>query len=160
MQYEELPINEIKPYEKNPRKNDRAVDGVAESIKQFGFKQPLVIDKKNVIVAGHTRYKAAKKLGLEKVPVVRADDLTAKQVKAYRILDNKLSEQSYWDFDLLGAELEDFDFDFDDEDDMYEITCPNCNNTITTDFDVIADGTLECPNCGSTIEFELDDEEE
>ncbi|GEM_PF-955135 len=113
MQYEELPITEIKPYEKNPRKNDRAVDGVAESIKQFGFKQPLVIDKKNVIVAGHTRYKAAKKLGLEKVPVVRADDLTAKQVKAYRILDNKLSEQSYWDFDLLGAELEDFDFDFD-----------------------------------------------
>lgn len=113
MNYEELALNELKPYERNPRKNDRAVDGVAESIKQFGFKQPIVVDKNNVIVAGHTRYKAAKKLGLTIVPVVRADDLTEKQVKAYRILDNKLNELSYWDFDLLDVELADFDFDFE-----------------------------------------------
>ena len=113
MQFEELSLKELKPYERNPRKNDRAVDGVAESIKQFGFKQPIVIDKDNVIVAGHTRYKAAKKLKLATVPVVRADDLTEEQVKAYRILDNKLSEYSYWDFDLLNVELADLDYDFE-----------------------------------------------
>ena len=110
MQIEELEIRKIKPYEKNPRKNDAAVDGVAESIKQFGFKQPIVVDKDNVIVVGHTRYKAAKKLGLETVPCVRADDLTKDQVKAYRILDNKLNELATWDFATLQAELNNFDY--------------------------------------------------
>ena len=110
---EDIPISAVKPYEKNPRKNDKAVDGVAESIKQFGFKQPIVIDKNGVIVAGHTRYKAALKLGLDTVPCVRADDLTQKQIKAYRILDNKLNELSSWDFETLGEELEKFEFDFE-----------------------------------------------
>ena len=110
---EDIPISAVKPYEKNPRKNDKAVDGVAESIKQFGFKQPIVIDKNGVIVAGHTRYKAALKLGLDTVPCVRADDLTQKQIKAYRILDNKLNELSSWDFETLGEELETFEFDFE-----------------------------------------------
>lgn len=110
---EDIPISSVKPYEKNPRKNDKAVDGVAESIKQFGFKQPIVIDKNGVIVAGHTRYKAALKLGLDTVPCVRADDLTQKQIKAYRILDNKLNELSSWDFETLGEELETFEFDFE-----------------------------------------------
>ena len=95
---------------KNPRKNDKAVDGVAESIKQFGFKQPIVIDKNGVIVAGHTRYKAALKLGFDTVPCVRVDDLTQKQIKAYRILDNKLNELASWDFEMLGEELETFEF--------------------------------------------------
>lgn len=98
-------LKDIKPYEKNPRKNDNAVEYVANSIKEFGFQQPIVIDKNGVIVAGDTRYKASKKLGLEKVPCVVADDLTDEQIKAYRLADNKVSEKSEWDFDLLQDEL-------------------------------------------------------
>ena len=98
-------FKDIKPYEKNPRKNDNAVEYVANSIKEFGFQQPIVIDKNGVIVAGHTRYKASKKLGLEKVPCIIADDLTDEQIKAYRLADNKVSEKSEWDFDLLQDEL-------------------------------------------------------
>lgn len=100
-------LTDIKPYEKNPRKNDDAVQYVAESIKQFGFKVPIVIDKDGVIVAGHTRYKAAKKLNLSTVPCVVADDLTEEQIRAYRLADNKVSEKSAWDFDLLFPELDD-----------------------------------------------------
>lgn len=98
-------LKDIKPYEKNPRKNDNAVEYVANSIKEFGFKVPIVIDKDGVIVAGHTRYKASKKLGIEKVPCIIADDLTDEQIKAYRLADNKVSEKSEWDFDLLNNEL-------------------------------------------------------
>lgn len=112
MKIEELSLSAIKPYAKNPRKNDGAVKGVAESIKQFGFQQPIVIDKNNVIVVGHTRYKAAQQLGLEKVPCVRADQLTKEQVKAYRILDNKLNELATWDFETLAEELASIKFDF------------------------------------------------
>lgn len=100
-------INEIKPYENNPRKNDEAIKYVAESIKQFGFKVPIVIDKNGVIVAGHTRYKASKKLGLEEVPCIVADDLNEEQIKAFRLADNKVAEKSEWNFDLLDEELED-----------------------------------------------------
>lgn len=99
-------INEIKPYEKNPRKNDEAVKYVAESIKNFGFKVPIVIDKNNVIVAGHTRYKASIKLGLDEVPCIVADDLSDEQIKAFRLADNKVSEQAKWDIDLLDEELD------------------------------------------------------
>lgn len=106
MKIKELPISEIIPYENNPRKNEKAVDIVAKSIKEFGFKQPIVIDKNKVIVAGHTRFLAAKKLGLEIVPVVLADDLTPEQVKAYRIMDNKSAEYSTWDEEKLAQEFE------------------------------------------------------
>lgn len=99
-------IDEIKPYEKNPRKNDKAVDLVANSIKEFGFKVPIIIDKNNVIVTGHTRYKASKKLKLEEVPCLMADDLTEEQIKAFRLADNKVSEKSEWDDILLNEELE------------------------------------------------------
>lgn len=102
----EIKIGDIIPYEKNPRKNDDAVKYVAESIKQFGFKVPIVIDKNNVIIAGHTRYKASKKLGLKEVPCIVADDLTEEQIKAYRLADNKVAELAEWDFDLLGEELD------------------------------------------------------
>lgn len=98
---------DIKPYEKNPRKNDEAVKYVAESIREFGFKVPIVIDDDHVIVAGHTRWKAAKKLGLEEVPCVIADDLTEEQIKAFRLADNKVAEKAEWDFDLLFVELDD-----------------------------------------------------
>lgn len=105
-------VDELLPYEKNPRKNDDAVKYVAESIKQFGFKVPIVIDKYGVIVAGHTRWKAAKKLKMSAVPCIVADDLTDEQIKAFRLADNKVSEKAEWDFDLLAEEMEDLvDFD-------------------------------------------------
>lgn len=122
-------IEDLIPYEKNPRRNDKAVKYVAESIKQFGFKVPIVIDKDNVIVAGHTRYKASKKLGLKTVPCLVADDLTEQQIKAYRLADNKVAEKAEWDFELLDQELADlFDFNMmslgfedDEEEDEPEV---------------------------------------
>lgn len=98
-------LNEIKEYENNPRRNAVAVDKVAESIRQFGFKVPLVLDKHCVIVAGHARYKAAKQLGLDKVPCLVADDLSDEQVRAFRLADNKTAEFSEWDEELLLNEL-------------------------------------------------------
>ena len=100
-------IAELIPYAKNPRKNDQAVNAVAASIKEFGFKVPIVIDSAGVIVAGHTRLKAALLLGLKTVPCVVADDLTEEQIKAFRLADNKVSEFSEWDFELLTDELQD-----------------------------------------------------
>lgn len=98
-------LDEITPYENNPRDNDQAVDAVAASIKEFGFKVPIVIDAQGVIVAGHTRYKASKKLGLEKVPCIVADDLSDEQIRAFRLADNKTAELADWDEDLLAQEL-------------------------------------------------------
>lgn len=119
-------INELTPYENNPRKNDKSVNAVANSIKQFGFKVPIIIDGDGVIVAGHTRYKAAVKLKLDTVPCIVADDLTEEQIKAFRIADNKVGETSEWDFDLLNSELDEilnidmsefgFDLNFDSND--------------------------------------------
>lgn len=153
----ERKVEDVRPYGRNPRKNDDAVPYVAESIKQFGFKVPIVIDRGGVIVAGHTRYKAAKKLGMETVPCIVADDLTEEQIKAFRLADNKVAEKAVWDFELLGTELEelfefnmsDFGFlqgeditlDVNDEDFMQdtevtkekkakEITCPDCGKVI------------------------------
>lgn len=111
MNIEYLDLSEIKPYENNPRDNDGAVDYVANSIKEFGFKVPIIIDENNVIVAGHTRLKAAKKLGLEKAPCIRADDLSEKQIRAFRLADNKVGEIATWDLDKLNVELGDLDFD-------------------------------------------------
>lgn len=105
MEIKNMKITDLIPYEKNPRKNDKAVEQVANSIKEFGFKVPIVIDKDNVIVAGHTRYKASKKLNLLTVPCIVADDLSDEQIKAYRLADNKVSELAEWDVDLLGEEL-------------------------------------------------------
>lgn len=101
-------IRDVKPYEKNPRRNDSAVDAVAASIQEFGWKQPIVVDKDGIIIAGHTRYKAAKKLKMKDVPVVVADDLTEEQVRAYRLADNKTGELAGWDFSALEEELSEF----------------------------------------------------
>ena len=109
-----IKLKDIKPYENNPRKNDEAVDYVANSIREFGFKNPIVLDKNNVIVNGHTRYKASKKLKLKEVPCIYADDLTEEQIKAFRIADNKVGELAEWDFDKLDLELEDINLDMED----------------------------------------------
>lgn len=148
MNIEERKLADIHPYEKNPRRNDDAVKYLVESIKEFGFKVPIVIDVNGVIVAGHTRYKAAKELGMETVPCIVADDLTDKQIKAFRLADNKVAEKSGWDFAILEEELElldDFDmeaFGFVDQEDVdlsdffeeaqhkekepKKIQCPHC----------------------------------
>ena len=107
MKVELRATDKIVPYDRNPRQNDAAVDVVAESIQQFGFRQPIVVDGEGVIVCGHTRWKAAQKLGLEKVPVHVAKELTPEQIKAFRIADNKTHELSSWQMDLLQIELSD-----------------------------------------------------
>ena len=101
-----MKVSELIPYINNPRNNENAVDKVASSIKEFGFKNPIVIDKNNIIINGHTRLLASKKLGLKEVPVIVADDLSEAQVKAFRIADNKTSEYAEWDEELLKIELE------------------------------------------------------
>lgn len=116
MNIKDIRTCDLKPYENNPRLNEDAVDLVAASIDEFGFKQPIVVDKGLIIVAGHTRWKAAQKLGLETVPCILADDLTPAQVKAYRLADNKVAEAAQWDLDALQFELEELDnMDFDME---------------------------------------------
>ena len=99
-------IRELKPYKRNPRDIRDAIGPVSESIKMFGFKQPIVIDKDNVVVAGHVRLEAAKKLGMKKVPCVVADDLTEEEVKAYRLADNRTRDLSKWDSEKLIEELD------------------------------------------------------
>ena len=128
------PIKSIRPYEKNPRRNDEAVDAVAASIKEFGWQQPIVVDKDGVIIAGHTRYKAAKKLKCDTVPVVVADDLTEDQVKAYRLADNKTGELAEWDMPMLNEELDDLaDFDMEQFGFEAEIECEKTVNDIEED---------------------------
>ena len=109
-----MPIASIKPYDKNPRRNDDAVDAVANSITEFGFKNPIIVDNDLTIIAGHTRWKAAKKLGLKEVPVIIASDLSEDQAKAYRLVDNRTSELASWDYDLLADEIADIDLDLSD----------------------------------------------
>lgn len=124
MDVKNIPIGEIVPYARNAKKHDkRQIDNVAESIRQYGFVQPVVIDRDGVIVIGHCRVLAAKKLGMEAVPCVCVDDLTPEQVNALRIVDNKSAEDgAAWDFDILSMELPEialsaFDFDFNIETD-------------------------------------------
>ena len=107
-------VSELIPYINNPRNNDDAIDAVASSIKNFGFKVPIVVDSNNEIINGHTRLKAAKKLGLETVPVIVADDLTPEQIKAFRLADNKVGEIATWDENALAVELENLDFDMNE----------------------------------------------
>lgn len=111
MKIVELKTSELIPYAKNPRDNAKAVKYVANSIKEFGFKNPVIIDKNNVIVCGHTRLLAAQQLGLEKIPCIMADDLTDEQIKAFRLADNKVAEIAEWDSELLSFELEEIELD-------------------------------------------------
>ena len=106
MRVQDWPIGRVRPYEGNPRRNDDAVPKVAASIEKFGWRQPIVVDADGVIIAGHTRYKAAQALGLETVPVVVASDLTPEQCAAYRLADNKTAELAEWDYRLLAEELD------------------------------------------------------
>jgi site-specific DNA-methyltransferase (adenine-specific) len=148
-------INDIKPYDKNPRKNEDAVEKVAASIKEFGFKQPIVVDKDGIIIVGDTRYKAAKKLGLKEVPVLVAEDLTDEQAKAYRLADNKTNEFAEWDMSLLASELTELEFsEFDMKPFGFDLQMQpepiNLENNENLDTDK---KTCFCPKCG--FEFEV-----
>lgn len=110
MKIETIKLSEIKPYLNNPRKNDQAVDAVAESIQQCGYVAPIIVDENNVILAGHTRYKALKRLGYTEADVVVKTGLTEEQKRKYRLLDNKTNELAEWDYDLLAEELDGLDF--------------------------------------------------
>lgn len=142
-------IKEIKQYENNPRINDDAVEYVANSIKEFGFKVPIILDKNNVIVTGHTRVKACLKLGIKEVPCIYANDLNDEQIKAFRLADNKVGEIAKWDFELLDEELEEIkdidmeNFDFLESgiewDNVQDIDIQNYNQPKHT--------MLECPHC-------------
>lgn len=155
MEIKNLNIKDIIPYENNPRKNDYAVDKVSKSIELFGFKVPLVIDKNNVVVCGHTRLKAAEKLNMDTLPCLIADDLTDEQINAYRLIDNKSAEFSHWDFDKLDEELKALSgFDFSD----FELELPKDNEDDEDEDDSVTvkkTKTCICPECGH--EFELKD---
>lgn len=146
-------IADLNPYENNPRLNDGAVDAVAASIKEFGFKVPIVVDSDGVIVTGHTRLKAAKKLGIDTVPVIVADDLTPEQVKAFRLADNKTGELAQWDLDKLDIELDgideidmgDFGFDMNlevEDDDVEPIDDEDIGGTLPQEHKMKIDSTI------------------
>ena len=149
-----LPVPEVRPYEKNPRKNAEAVKYVKASIEKFGFKQPIIVDSNRVIIAGHTRLEAAKSLGMAEVPCIVADDLTDAQVKALRLADNKVAEFSEWEMNLLGEELGELaeisdidmgDFGFDDNlemDDEEENGTEEKGVNLSETFQII----VECEN--------------
>lgn len=162
----EKPINEVIPYEKNQRINDNAVPAVMKSIEEFGFKVPIVIDKNGTIVTGHTRLKAAKKLGMKTVPCIVADDLTPEQIKAFRLADNKVAEAAEWDMELLNEELDGIididmsDFNFGDindspssedvvEDDGENIELPSEPKTRLGDIWMIGRHKLMCGDATS-----------
>ena len=134
MEVRNLKIDEIKPYENNPRNNLDAVDATANSIKEFGWQQPIVVDKDMVIIVGHTRYRAAKKLGYDTVPVVVASNLSDEQVRAYRLADNKTGELAEWDFKLLDTELQDI-LDIDMSDFGFELDISEDEEVKEDDFD-------------------------
>lgn len=162
MNVKEISIADLKPYENNPRKNDSAVDAVAKSIEQFGFKVPIVIDSENVIVCGHTRLKAAQMLGLEKIPCVIADDLTPEQAKAFRLVDNKTAEFATWDFEKLDEELaalteinfdvSDFGFDLSVVDNAY-VNMDELFEKHETPHNDKKSKTVTCPHCGESFEL-------
>lgn len=146
-------IEELKAYENNPRNNDGSVNQVANSIKEFGFKVPVVIDKDNVIITGHTRVKAAKKLGMREIPCILADDLSPEQADAFRLADNKVSEFSKWDNGLLQGELDELGAQFDMGDFGF-------GNSEDVDYDSFLTDTenpekgpkyYTCPHCGKAF---------
>lgn len=155
MEIKMIKVDDLIPYENNPRKNDEAVKYVMQSIKDFGFKVPIVIDKDNTIIAGHTRYKASQELGLKEVPCIVADDLTEEQVKAFRLADNKVGELASWDYDLLNMELDDIlefnmeDYGFLKQEDV------NLDDFFEEKEQVEEEkkNTLTCPYCGKEIEL-------
>ena len=164
MRIENLPIDNLIPYIRNPRKNENTIEKVASSIKEFGFRQPIVVDDEKVIIAGHTRYEAAKRLQLSKVPVHVAKGLTEQQVKAYRIADNRVGQDSERDYDLLKLEIEElakpeltgFE-DFEISDILKEINFSPGTESEQSKLDELEPKMIECPFCQK--EFDIREQE-
>lgn len=149
-------IDDIKEYSKNPRFNDKAIEYVRKSIENYGYLNPILIDKNNVIISGHTRYKALKEMNKKEIEVIRVEDLTDKQIKAFRIADNKVAEISSWNnFALLDElkelsdevkkELKEFDFEYNNEDDI------EINNDDFVSNEEVEEKEIVCPYCGEKI---------
>ena len=157
MNIQQIPINDLKPYPQNAKKHpSEQVEHIANSIREFGFQQPIVVDKDNVVVIGHGRLLAAKKLNMDSVPCVRADDLTDEQIKALRLADNKTNE-SEWDFDLLDMELESIDIDMSE----FNFNLDDGSTFDESQLDeLFADAPekekkpkmIKCPHCGEEFE--------
>lgn len=153
----DVDVAKVIPYDKNPRNNESAVKMVADSINEFGFKVPIVVDDNNVIVAGHTRYLAALELGLKKIPVVVAKDLTEDQIKAYRLADNKTGEMAKWDFVALDEELqkiqevdmEKYEMRVDSFADFFEEVEPDGEEK---EHRQVKKKKYTCPYCGELVE--------
>ena len=153
-----IAVADLIPYENNPRKNDAAVEYVANSIREFGFKVPVIVDQDNVIVAGHTRVKAAELLGLKEVPAIVADDLAEEQVRAFRLADNKVTEAASWDktrldleMDGIAMDMEQFGFivapyNGEEYEDFFE-------ETVAKEPEKKERPTVVCPYCGETVEL-------
>lgn len=161
-----MKVEDLIPYENNPRNNSNAIDKVANSIKEFGFKVPIIIDKENVIVTGHTRLKAAEKLNIKEVPCIIVDDLTEEQIKAFRLADNKVSELSSWNFDKLNLEFDEilnfdmsdfgFDLSLDLDTDLGEAVEEKNINNKELNLDDFSDNKFNviCPHCGFSFNVE------
>jgi ParB family transcriptional regulator, chromosome partitioning protein len=154
-----MSVNEITPYENNPRNNENAIEAVMESIRQCEYVAPIIVDENGVILAGHTRYEALKRLGQKEIEVMVATGLSDEQKRKYRLLDNKTNEFAEWDYDLLAEELDDLDFgefDFgfeliDDSDNLENFfnDAPTPTKEKETKTKII-----KCPKCGEEFEVE------
>ena len=157
MKLNKVKIDEIKEYEKNPRLNDDAVDYVLKSIEKYGYLNPILVDKNNVIISGHTRYKAFKKMGLKEIDVVRIEDLSDKQVKAFRIADNKVAEVSNWDNLKLVDELKNIEANIRNELKEFNFEYNKVEDLEINEEEFISDEKVNkkhiiCPYCGEKIE--------
>lgn len=158
MKVEVFSLNKIQPYKNNPRKNKASIDAVVESIKQFGYTQPILIDQNNVIIAGHSRYQACKKLKLKEVACIRLGELSEQQLKAYRIVDNSTGDIAGWDYEKLKLEFDDLEeFDFDllglTEQEFFKTKLYEDPDEDLISFDerVKEKREKKCPHCGGSL---------
>lgn len=155
MEIVNIAVDKLVPYENNPRNNTEAIQYVANSIKEFGFKVPLVIDSDNVVICGHTRLLAAKQLGLKDVPCVVADDLTDEQIKAFRLADNKVSEIATWDLDKLQLELDFLDCNMEEFGFISAMEEPDITDFLEDHESKHKEPkTVVCPECGHAFTVE------
>ena len=155
MEIVNVAVDKLVPYENNPRNNTEAIQYVANSIKEFGFKVPLVIDSDNVVICGHTRLLAAKQLGLKDVPCVVADDLTDEQIKAFRLADNKVGEIATWDLNKLQLELDFLDCNMEDFGFIGAMEEPDITDFLEDHESKTKEPkTVVCPECGHAFTVE------
>ena len=161
LQIKYIEIEKVKPYKNNPRRNDKAIEIVKKSIKEFGFKNPIILDKNMEIIAGHTRLLAARELKFKEVPYILANDLTKSQVKAFRIMDNKSAEMADWDLDLLREEFYDLEgsatfnltgFSGEEITELWDREKDMASGLEPEQVNRLGKHTIQCPDCGHRFE--------